>query len=228
VFSDRAKLADAVAADVAAWLRVDADRPTVGLAGGSTPRAAYERLRDMGLPWEGVQVWMTDERFVPHDHPDSNGRMARESLLDAIDADFHEVPILPGDPAGSAAAYEADLTEALPGGPDGIEPGLVLLGMGADGHTASLFPNTAALDDMHPGYVANRLGDGVTWRLTATIPLLAAARRTVFVVAGEDKAPAVARVLESETDDPAGLVSRASRDAVWLVDRDAAGLLWQI
>lgn len=224
IFSDARKLAEASASEIAAWIRLEGDRPTVGLAGGTSPRRTYEVLRDAAVAWQDVHLWMTDERFVPDDHPDCNGAMARRVLADHVPAVFHAAPHLPGDPAGSAAAYERELASFMPSA-GGISPGLVVLGLGEDGHTASLFPGTAALGAEGRGYVANWVPAEDAWRLTATIPLLAAARRTMFIVVGERKAAAVARVLEEDADDPASIVSRASRDAVWLLDRDAASRL---
>jgi len=222
VFRDAAHLAESAADEIAAWLRVDSDRPTIGLAGGRTPQATYERLRSIRLPWDDIHIWMTDERFVPPDHAESNARMAREALVDHVPAVFHPVPHRPDDPAGSAAAYEEELARFLPIGPGGIQPGLVLLGVGEDGHTASLFPGSEALDVDRRGYVANWAG-GLGWRLTSTMSLLSSARRTMFIVSGAGKAPIVADILgDDSSDHPAALVSEAARDAVWLLDRDAA------
>jgi 6-phosphogluconolactonase len=224
VFRDRESLAEAAVEEIAAWLRVDADTPTIGLAGGSTPRPSYERLRRLHLPWKQIHVWMTDERFVPPDHPDSNGLMARRALLDHVPALFHEVPHLADDPEGSAAAYEEELARFLPVGSGGLQPGLVLLGVGEDGHTASLFPESPALDERRRGYAAYATAEGA-WRLSATLPLLAAARRTMFIVSGPRKASIVAEILGGESDLPAARVSSTARDAVWLLDREAASEL---
>jgi 6-phosphogluconolactonase len=225
VFSSPSKLAESAAAEIAAWLRVDAEHPTVGLAGGSTPRATYRALRTLGAPWSRVHVWMTDERFVPPGDPDHNGTMAGAALLDHVAAVFHEVPYRADDPAGGAAAYEATLHEILPGTDAGPVPGLVILGLGEDGHTASLFAGSDPLSGTRRGYEATWVAHLGSWRLTATLPLLAAARRTMFIVAGASKADAVARVLDPSADDPAALVSRRSRDPVWLLDREAASSL---
>jgi 6-phosphogluconolactonase len=222
VFSSPSKLAESAAAEVAAWLRVDAERPTVGLAGGSTPRATYQALGTLGAPWDRVHVWMTDERFVPPGDPDHNATMARSALLDHVAAQFHEVPYRAGDPAGCAAEYEATLHEILPESGTGPVPGLVILGLGADGHTASLFAGSELLTATRRGYEATWVASLGSWRLTANLPLLAAARRTMFIVSGASKAAAVARVFDPAADGPAALVSRASRDPVWLLDREAA------
>jgi 6-phosphogluconolactonase len=168
---------------------------------------------------------MTDERFVPPGDPEHNGTMARNALLDHVPAVFHEVPFRQGDPSGCAAEYEETLRTFLPDDGSGPEPGLVILGLGADGHTASLFGGSDALGVTRRGYAASWVSQLGSWRLTATLPLLAAARRTMFIVSGPDKAAAVARALDPETADPAALVSRASRDSVWLLDRTAAAAL---
>ena len=221
VFRDAGHLAEAAAEEIAAWLRVAGAAPSVGLAGGTTPRAAYERLRRLRLPWETVDVWLTDERFVPPDHPDRNGAMARQALIDHVPARFHAVPHLPEDPARSAAAYEEELAGFLPVGSAGLQAGLVLLGVGEDGHTASLFPGSRAMEARHGGFVADDV-PGRGERLTATLPLLASARRTMFIVSGRHKAAIVAEVLEGHPDLPAAVVSERARDPVWLLDRDAA------
>lgn len=224
VFSDAGHLADAAADEIAAWARLDTPSPTIGLAGGSTPRAAYERLVRRHLPWRRVHAWLTDERAVPPSHVASNSGMARRALFDHVPAVFHPVP-WDEDPAAAAAAYDAELTGFLPRGARGPQPGLVVLGLGEDGHTASLFPGTAALDEREPGFVANWVPQLSAWRLTATLPLLTAARRTVFVVSGRHKAAVAAEVLAGGGDLPAARVSRESRDAVWLLDREAASRL---
>jgi len=224
VFSDADNLADAAAEEVAAWARHDRAFPTIGLAGGATPRLAYERLRRLRMPWDRAHAWVTDERAVPPDHPDSNSGMIRRSLFGEAPGTFHPVPWTE-DAAASAAAYEAELGRFLPRGPHGMQPGLVILGVGEDGHTASLFPGTAALEESRRGFAANWVPQLSAWRLTATLPLLIAARRVVFLVSGRHKAEIVAEVLEGDTDLPAAAVSRESRDAVWLLDREAATLL---
>jgi 6-phosphogluconolactonase len=221
VFRDAGHLAEAAAEEIAAWLRVAGDGPSVGLAGGTTPRATYRLLRGLPLPWETVDLWLTDERFVPPGHPDRNGAMARRALIDHVPARFHPVPYLAEDPAGSATAYEEQLAGFLPVASAGLQAGLVLLGVGEDGHTASLFPGGRAMEARHRGFVADEV-PGRGWRLTATLPLLASARRTVFIVSGRHKAPIVAGILEGHPGLPAGLVSERARDPVWLLDRDAA------
>ena len=224
VFTDPDKLAEAAAQEVVAWARHDRAYPTIGLCGGETPRLAYERLRLMRMPWDRTHAWVTDERPVPLDHPDSNSGMIRRSLFAQATATFHPVP-WNEDAAATATAYEAELVRILPQGTSGVQPGLVLLGVGEDGHTASLFPGTTALEESRRGFVANWVPQLSAWRLTATLPLLTAARRVMFLASGRHKAGVVAEVLEGNSDLPAALVTRQSRDAVWLLDRDAAALL---
>jgi len=224
VFPDADHLADAAAEEIAAWARLDAPLATMGLAGGTTPRGAYERLRRHHLPWRRVHAWMTDERAVPPTHIASNTGMVRRALFDHVPAAFHPVP-WDEDATAAAAAYEAELAEFLPLGPRGLQPGLVVLGLGEDGHTASLFPGTTALEEARQGFVATWVPQVDSWRLTATLPLLTAARRTVFLATGRRKATVVARVLTGDADLPASRVSRESRDAVWLLDREAASRL---
>jgi len=224
VFPDAAHLADAAAEEIAAWARLEAPFATIGLAGGTTPRGAYERLRQAHLPWRRIHAWMTDERAVPPTHIANNTAMVRRALFDHVPATFHPVPWA-DDSAAAAAAYEAELTEFLPVGPRGLQPGLVVLGLGEDGHTASLFPGTTALEEARRGFVATWVPQLEAWRLTATLPLLTAARRAVFLATGRHKAAVVAEVLGDRTALPAARVSRESRDAVWLLDREAASRL---
>ena len=224
VFPSPQALAEAAADEVAGWLSVRDGRRSVGLAGGSTPRRSYESLRRRPVPWRQVDGWMTDERHVPADHPDSNAGMARRALFAAVPAALHEVPWR-DDPAAAAEAYEAELARLLPRGVSGhLEPGLVLLGVGQDGHTASLFPGSTALTETTRDYVATFV-EGIGWRLTATRALLGRARRTVFLVAGASKAAIVAEILDGSSELPAAVVARASRDPLWLLDSAAAQLL---
>jgi 6-phosphogluconolactonase len=202
-------------------------RFTVALAGGSTPRTAYELLATEyadRLFWSHTHVFFGDERPVPPDHPDSNHRMAEEAMLSyVIPASVHrmqgEIP-----PEKAAATYEKELREFFAGPPlfD-----LVLLGLGPDGHTASLFPRSPALEETERYAVANPVEKLATERLTLTLPVINAAREIVFLVSGEDKAEAVAEVLRGETEPrkyPAKLV-KPREDSLWLLDRAAAELL---
>lgn len=199
---------------------------TLGMAGGSTPIGAYRVLRDLPVEWSKVDAFMSDERWVPLDHPDSNGHQAALELMDHVGARFHRPRWAPWlTAADSAAHYEATLRSLHPTG----RSDLILLGMGDDGHTASLFPGTAALDPP-PGrwFVHNLVPRLDTERLTATLPFLREAHRLVFLVAGEAKAAALRRVLEPEpgaNPPPAARVLGGNAEVTWLVDRAAAAEL---
>lgn len=179
---------------------------SVALSGGSTPRRLYRLLateyRDR-IPWDRVSLFQVDERWVEPDDPDSNWRMIREELVDRVPGvTAHPVPHR--DPR-AAERYEETLRSALPRNDAGIPVfDLVLLGMGADGHTASLFPGTAALEERDRLVVVNEVPQLDTRRITLTYPVIEAARRRWFLVAGPDKAEPLARVLEGEF--PAGRV----------------------
>ena len=205
-------------------------RFAVALAGGSTPRATYEVLaRDYAdeLDWSKVHVFFGDERPVPPDHKDSNYRTARETLLARIRAgSVHRMRCeLP--PEEAAAAYEEVLREFFgPGEPPSFD--LILLGLGADGHTASLFPETSALDVTDRWVVANPVLKLETVRLTLTIPAINAAKAVTFLVAGEGKAEALKEILESDADPrayPAKFIRPESGALTWMLDKGAASLL---
>lgn len=201
-------------------------RFAVVLAGGSTPKATYEILaRDHAdeVDWPGVHVFFGDERTVPPDHEDSNYRMAREALLDRVP--FGSVHRMRGElpPAEAAESYERELAEFFGEVPPTFD--LVMLGIGGDGHTASLFPETSALDVTDRIVVANPVLKLETTRITLTAPALNAARRVLFLVAGEGKAEAAEKILGGDADPrayPATLV-RPEGGPTWMLDRAAAG-----
>jgi 6-phosphogluconolactonase len=203
-------------------------RFAVALAGGSTPKATYEVLaRDHAgdVDWPNVHAFFGDERTVPPDHEESNYRMAREALLDlvpvgAVHRMRGELP-----PHEATASYEEELNEFFGGVPPVLD--LVMLGIGEDGHTASLFPRTAALGVTDRLAVANPVPKLETTRLTLTVPVLNAAREVRFLVAGAGKAKALAEILEGDADPreyPTKLV-RPPGGPTWMVDRAAAGAL---
>jgi len=224
IFDDAERLSEAASQEIQSWVRLAAPNVTIGLAGGSTPRATYRLLRQARLPWSEVHGWMTDERFVPVTDPASNAAMVAKAWFDHVPATLHQVPWLE-DPMAAAAEYEKELRGLLEPSSSGAKPGLVLLGVGDDGHTASLFPGTEALEIADRDFVAHWVPQQEAWRLTATPRLLMRARRTMFLVSGAHKAQIVADVLEGDADHPAAVVSRNSKDAVWLLDREAASLL---
>jgi len=213
-----AALADLIADDVASGAT------TIGLAGGGTPTAAYRLLPHRDLDWSHVTLWLGDERWVPVEDAASNTGMAKTTFADAVGASII-VPRTDLDhPAAAAAAYEAELFAAL----DGVAPGLVLLGMGDDGHTASLFPKTDALELTRTGYVANWIPEQDTWRLTATMPLLWSAQRLVFVVTGGSKAAMLAKILDRKREYPAQRVAAGASHVSWLLDEAAASELTSV
>ena len=202
----------------------------VALAGGSTPEGLYRRLAQPGyaerVPWEQVHIWFGDERGVPPDHADSNYRMARQALLDHVPLPPAQVHRMAGedDPATAAAAYAEQLRSELPAA-DGIPVlDLVLLGLGPDGHIASLFPDTAALTATEPA-VANWVPKLETWRLTLTYPVLNAARRVWLLAAGSGKAAVVAQALDAPHGEGELPVQRLNGGGEyrWFLDGVAAG-----
>jgi len=222
VFADAATLADEASSLIAAQIR--SGMTTLGLAGGNTPRATYERLRSQDVPWDDVVAWLPDERWVPPGHPDRNATMASTTLFDHVPATLLEVPWVDG-PEQAALLYEEALQEVLPSAHGHPGPDLVLLGLGDDGHTASLFPDTAAVDERDRLYVSNWVPAKDAWRLTATLPLLWAAQRIIFLVSGAGKARALKSTLQGAASTPAARMLDGAADVVWMVDREAARLL---
>lgn len=222
----------ALVAEVSGQRVREAGRFTIALSGGSTPRRLYQLLTSdphaEGIAWEGWHVFWGDERCVPPDHEDSNYRMAREALLDKVAIPRAQVHRIRGEdpPQDAADAYERELREAFGQARPNFD--LVLLGMGDDGHTASLFPGTGALEERErPVAPTSSPGPG-TPRVTFTLPLINAARRVVFVVTGAAKAPVVRRVLAPSPGDPtlpAALVQPHAGQVTWLLSEDAATLL---
>ncbi|MBI4608668.1 MAG: 6-phosphogluconolactonase [Candidatus Rokubacteria bacterium] len=210
---------------------------TVALSGGSTPRRLYQLLAEAPyrseVAWERVEFFWGDERAVPPDHPDSNYRMAAVALLEKIGAAadrIHRIQAERADRDAAARHYQLEIARVFGVNPDGPPPALdlVLLGMGPDGHTASLFPHTAALREGR-GWVmthfVERLG---AERITLTVPVLNRAREIRFLVAGSDKAATLRAVLEGPRDPerlPSQLIRPEAGRLVWLVDRAAAAEL---
>lgn len=229
---------DAVAAEAArlvaevARSAVDrAGRFTVALSGGNTPRALHARLVSEAIDWERTIVLFGDERCVPPEHPDSNYRMVRETLLDRLPRPPVEVLRMEGErpPADAAARYEEAMCQVFPGTPF-PRLDLVILGMGADGHTASLFPGTAALKERARWVAANRVPKLDAWRLTLTLPVLQASTATLFLIAGQDKAPVLAEAFGGTPHPvpyPCELARPSTGALTVLADRTAASLLPQ-
>jgi len=203
------EVAAAAAGEIAAAIGSGAAR-TVVLAGGSTPRRAYELLADIpGVAWGRVTILFGDERCVPANHADSNYRMAREALLDRVaPATVHRMPAELGPDEG-AELYSPVVASLAP-------LDFVLLGVGEDGHTASLFPGHPALDAKGWALGIHDSPKPPPERVTLTLPVLRAARRVLILATGAGKADAVAKAKRGEV--PSGMIAGAR----WLIDREAA------
>ena len=211
----------------------EADRFAVALSGGNTPRTLYGLLATKYralIPWRQVHVFWGDERYLPHDHPRSDYRMAREALLDHVPVsavNVHPMPTHFAQPEEAADAYQQTLRSHFPGEWPRFD--LMLLGLGADGHAASLFPNNPALDEEARWVTAVRAeAADPPLRLTLTLPAINHAANVHFLVAGKDKAAALKRSLADKADRasaPASAVSPVDGKVVWWVDRAAAILL---
>ncbi len=208
----------------------DHDYCTLALSGGSTPKPLYEALAQASLPQEKLHLFWGDERYVPWEHSDSNYRMVQEAWLNPVPfpaGNVHGVPVDAAEPAQAAEQYEQQVRSFFAQmEAEGAETGvpcfdIVLLGMGDDGHTASLFPKTEALD------VSDRLitvgnKDGQP-RITFTVPLINQARQVFFLVAGENKRPALAQVFAQTADAsqyPSRLIQPQGK-LTWLLDAAA-------
>jgi 6-phosphogluconolactonase len=220
-------------------------RFAVALSGGETPRDMYAELARPPLldrvDWSRVHVFWGDGRCVPPDHPDSNYRMARETLLDHVPLPAANIHRIQGEiePEQAALEYEQELRGVFSGSPDRAASGdagepprfdLILLGMGEDGHTASLFPGTPALRERRRWVVAQRVEKLDAWRITLTLPVINAAADVLFLISGAKKAKALSRVLAdappADAEDlPARLVAPTAGRIIWLVDAAAAALL---
>ena len=210
----------------------------IALAGGSTPQAVYRLLaEDPFMDFTGWQIFWSDERCVPPTSAESNYAMAKAALLDRL----ARPPALvfrmagEGDPDAAAVSYERAVRELVPPNPAAVTGqtprfDLVLLGMGADGHTASLFPGTAALGERERLVVSNHVPQLETTRLTFTYPLINAARRVLILVSGEAKAATLRDVLAGAQDParfPVQGVSLRKGNLTWLVDRAAYAMVDQ-
>lgn len=209
----------------------------VGLPGGSTPRALFTLLASPAwagrIDWTHVHLFWGDERCVPPDHPDSNYRLARETLLNRVSIPVAQVYRIPAElpPPAAAHAYEQTLRAFFAGGdPTLPQPrfDLLLQGLGDDGHTASLFPGTAALDETTRWVVENYVPRLDTWRITLTVPAINAAAHVIFLVSGAGKANALQAVLHGPYrphDYPAQLIQPRAGQVWWLTDQAAAARL---
>ncbi len=229
IFDDAEALAAAVAADLCELTERHTRIPfTIALAGGSTPKRLYELLaadpyRER-IRWKDIEFFFGDERSVPPHHPDSNYGMAKRALLDHVPSLAHRMVAETGDARG----YARLLSERIAERRDGVPVlDLVLLGIGDDGHTASLFPGTAALDEHTRWVVMNDVPQHHTTRMTLTYPILNAAERVWVLIAGAGKAAMVAECLAAaarhETPRPILGVRPTAGELVWFLDKAAAG-----
>jgi 6-phosphogluconolactonase len=209
-------------------------RFTVALSGGSTPRNLYTLIAanaSATLPWAQMFFFWGDERHVPPDDPNSNYRMANEALLSKVPvpaSNVFRVPTENPEASAAAAAYEQTLRKFFDVAGEVPRFDLILLGMGPDGHTASLFPETAALREKSRLVVDNWVEKFKTSRITFTLPLLNATRCAAFLVSGADKAPVLREVLEGSGPGekyPSKLVQPSQGKVIWFVDRAAASEL---
>ena len=193
-------------------------RARVALAGGNTPRAVYRELAQIQLPWDRMEIYFGDERAVPPTDPQSNYRMARETLFDSVSippAQIHRMPAERTDLEVAAADYAALL-------PDRFD--LMVLGIGEDGHTASLFPASPALNERVRKVVAVNAPKPPFRRLTVTPPVIESAHALIMLAQGAAKAAAVVRALGA-TDELRECPARLARDGTWILDRAAAALI---
>lgn len=212
-------------------------RARIAISGGSTPKATFQLLGDPGqpwrarMPWERIELFWVDERCVPPDHADSNYRMTREALLDRAPLSPGQIHRIEGElaPEEGAARYESDLRNSfrLEGAETPVFD-LIQLGMGPDGHTASLFPRTAALHELGRLCVANHVQNKDAWRVTLTWPVINHARSVFFLIGGADKAERLREVFLGPRDPdrlPSQLIHPASGILTLILDKAAAALL---
>jgi 6-phosphogluconolactonase len=205
-------------------------RFTVALSGGSTPRSLYCLLATRAsLPWDKIYFFFGDERHVPPDNPESNYRMARESLLSKVPIppeNIFRVPAENPDTNKAADAYQQTLRTFFNTAPGSFPRfDMILLGMGPDGHTASLFPGTAALQEKARWVVSNWVEKFKTDRVTLTLPVLNNAAVVMFLVSGRDKAGILKEVLEGTQPRellPSKLIKPSNGELIWMVDQVAA------
>jgi 6-phosphogluconolactonase len=209
----------------------------IAVSGGHTPKRTFELLADpseksfSGFPWEKLDLFWVDERCVPPNDEESNYRMTREALLDKVPLPADRVFRIEGelDPEVAAGRYESAIRNRLR--LEGAELptfDLIALGMGPDGHTASLFPHTEAIHELTRIAVANHVPQKETWRVTLTAPVINQGRKVIFLIGGADKAPVLSEVLSAKYDPetwPSQLVRPTSGQLLLLLDREAAAEL---
>ena len=209
----------------------DQEHATLAVSGGSTPKLLFQSMVASGFPWQRVHLFFVDERCVPPGDPESNYRLANENLIAPAHIPPAQVHRIHGEikPETAAQQYVEDIRNFF-----GLEEGelphfdVVQCGMGPDAHTASLFPGEASIEDREHIAAAVYVQKMATWRVTLLAGTLLAARNTVFLVTGADKAPGVGNVFHREFDPkhyPAQLLSRQGRRVTWFLDQAAAAEL---
>ncbi len=212
-------------------------RARVAISGGSTPKRTFDLLANpaepflKAMPWEQIEIFWVDERCVPPDNQESNYRMTREALLERVPLKPENVFRMEGElaPELAAARYETTIRGQFRlEGAEAPRFDLLSLGMGDDGHTASLFPHTEAINELGRVVVANHVPQKDTWRITLTWPVINEARNVFFLIGGKDKADPLHRVLQGAYDPetlPSQLIQPKSGKLLLLLDKDAASLL---
>jgi len=220
-------------AELAEVFKKDTGRFTVALSGGSTPKAMFQILAEKPfagmLPWRSIYFFWGDERCVPPDHPDSNYRMAWETLLSKVPVpaeNIFRIPAEDEDHQRAADSYCETLQKFF--AEEWPHFDLFFLGMGPDGHTASLFPGTEALKAHDRIATPNYVEKFQSWRITLTADAINKARNIIFLVAGQDKAPALREVITGPRNPelyPSQLIEPYYGTLLWLIDEPAASLL---
>ncbi|EUK18050.1 6-phosphogluconolactonase [Commensalibacter papalotli (ex Servin-Garciduenas et al. 2014)] len=232
VLSDATAQADYLASSILHHAEEKQDGPLcIALSGGSTPKRLYELLGSSEyadrMPWHKIHLFFGDERMVPHTDADSNFHMVKEALLKHIDIPFrnvHPMPVLE-DPVKAAEIYQAELQEIY--GFETLQKGkplfdIVLLGLGADGHTASLFPGTPVLQEQEKWVSWSQPSDAPHQRLTLTYPAIASSRFVMFVVSGDSKTQIIREVRDENKPYPSAAITTEG-ELHWILDRAAGG-----
>jgi 6-phosphogluconolactonase len=236
VLPDASVLANAAAGEFTRAASASKGPFRVALSGGTTPKIFYGLLADEKkpfrgrIPWERIQFFWSDERCVPPDHPDSNYRMAYEAMLSRVPvpkSNIHRVAGELPDSEQAASRYEEEIRREF-----SMMEGIprfdwIFLGMGADGHTGSLFPGTTAVGESQKLVTSVWVEEKKTHRVTFTLPLLNASKNVAFVVSGPDKAETARKVLNEAPSaaHPSSLVQPSNGNLIWLLDQPAAGRL---
>jgi 6-phosphogluconolactonase len=198
---------------------------SIALAGGGTPKPIYENIAKTEIEWSKLHVFWGDERYVPSNHPDSNEKMAREAWLNQVNipnSNIHPMPTTGDNPTSDAEKYQEELLHFFQVPPQEVSFDIILLGMGDDGHTASLFPHTQALKECDRIITVGNKGD--SQRLTFTASLINQAKLVIFLVSGENKQEALEAVFSESADSsqyPSKLI-KPQGELIWFIDEAAA------